>query len=145
MWLGCRGELLPCARASGACCSKSHPAVCTGYLSHDGVTIDLPQQAGHHISYRLEAQHLACFAANFKDHLTSKAHVASAKRQGMGDDELRQLENVVAASSVQAHVEDTETHMQRLERFQQVHICTGLLTASRVTLWRCRNNVARLI
>jgi hypothetical protein len=56
----------------------------------------------------------------FQQHLTSKGHMAAAKRHGILDDTLKQLKSVVAASSIPAQQEETETHAQRLARFQQV-------------------------
>lgn len=57
----------------------------------------------------------------FQQHLTSKAHMASAKRHGISEDQLKQLDRVVPAYTVRPRAaEGTETHAQRIERFQQV-------------------------
>lgn len=52
--------------------------------------------------------------------MKSKAHLAAAKRHGLLSDPLEQLDSVVAAATCRHETEETETHRERVERFQQV-------------------------
>lgn len=52
--------------------------------------------------------------------MKSKAHLAAAKRHGVLNDPMEQLESIVAASSQRPEAEESETHRERVERFRQV-------------------------
>lgn len=59
-------------------------------------------------------------AGGFQSHMKSKSHLAAAKRHGIFDDPLEQLDNIVLAASCRHGTEETETHRERTERFRQV-------------------------
>lgn len=52
--------------------------------------------------------------------MKSKAHLAAAKRHGVFNDPLGQLDSVVVAALYRHDTEETETHRERVERFRQV-------------------------